>query len=224
MESPIRSIRYIHNALRKECRELEDAVGQLAAEDRAGAEECGQRHAFLYDVVKIHEDGEEEALFPMIDQGIYPVSAPYLLDHRVDQMHLRETIADFGRLGQTEDPGARAKMLRQISRSTIILNAAMTLHIEKEEQIIVPLVEERISPADQVATVQRSIAGFGPELMQKMFPWIVRAQTPEDQELFLAMFVMNVPPTISQALIQRLSQELSPDEWVEVEKRLPKVA
>jgi len=224
MESPVRSIRFIHNAIRKETETLESAIAQLAAEDVTGAEECARRQAFLYDVVKVHEDGEEDSLFPMIDELIYPVSAPYLLDHRADQLHMLETIQSFKRLAATRDAGERAQLLRHLSRQAIIFNAATTLHIRKEEDILVPLVEGRISIEEQSAMAKKAMGRASPQQMQAMFPWVLKAQTPDDQEAFLRGMMESMPPEVFSMMARRAAEALSASEWAEITRRLPEAA
>lgn len=221
MESPARSIRFIHRAIQTEIDALDKAVDRLAAGESDDTAELARRFDFFYRVVKAHEDGEEDTFFPALDQHVYPVSAPYLLDHRVDQRHIHEVIASFGRLIDGVDGRARGEILRQMSRLTLIINAATAVHIQKEEEMLVPLVEQNFSIEEQEDIARRAIGHFPPELLQQTLPWLVLSLPPDDQEAFLRMLMSTVPPDAFQAMSGLLSTSLPPNEWAEIVRRLP---
>ena len=162
MGSPISSVRYIHKAIRTELEALEESVTRLDPEDGTRAADLARRFAFLYGNVKTHEDGEEDALLPLMDSRIYPVSAPYLLDHRVDQLHMQSIRESFDQLAGSRDADERAQPLRHLRRQAIVVSSAMALHIRKEEDILVPLIEQHFSVDEQKAIVNQAMAHFTP--------------------------------------------------------------
>jgi zinc finger protein-like protein len=224
MESPIRSIRFIHKAIRTETEMLESAVNQLAPDDVRAAEECARRHAFLYDTIKTHEDGEEAAIFPLIDERAYPVSAPYLLDHRVDQLHMQESGELFTQLTADGDAGERAEVVRHLRRQAVVVSSAMALHIRKEEDILVPLVEQRFSFEEQAEMVRDAVGHFTPQQQQVVLPWILKAHTPDDQEAFLRMLMQDMPPEMFRAATRWAADGVSPAQWEEIVRRIPEAA
>jgi hemerythrin-like domain-containing protein len=224
MESPISSVRYIHRAIRTEAESLEDAVAQLRRDDGARAAGLARRFDFLYGFVKSHEDGEEDALFPVMDERIYPVSAPYLLDHRTGQRDMREIAESFDRLSTVEDAGERAWVLRRLSRQAIVVSSAMALHIRKEEDILVPLIEQHFSIEEQKGIVNQAVAHFTPEQQQRGFPWIMKALTPQEQEDYLRMLMQEMPPEVFRALTRWISDGVPPMQWEEIVRRIPEAA
>ena len=224
MESPITSIKFIHKAIRTECGSLEQAVEMFDAEGDARAVDLARRFAFLSDMVKTHEDGEEDALFPAMDSRIYPISAPYLLDHRVDQLHMQEIGQSFERLATTADATGRADVMRALWRQAIAINSAMTLHIRKEEEILVPLVEKNFSVDEQKAIVSQAISHFTPEQMQVGLPWIIKALEPQEQEGYLRMMMEEMPPPVFRAATQWIAAGVSAAQWAEIVRRLPEAA
>ena len=117
---PIRSIRFIHKAIQVDTRGSNDEAGRLAPDDMDGAGDLARRFDFLSGVVKTHEDGEENSIFPLVDERVYPVSAPYLLDHRTDQLHMREMLEAFERLATTRDTGERTRVCCIDGRQAIV--------------------------------------------------------------------------------------------------------
>ncbi len=224
MESPARSIRFIHKAMRNEIDALDKAVDSLAAGDGDATAELTRRFDFLYRVLKAHEDGEEDTFFPALDQRVYPVSAPYLLDQQTDQRHIREATQSLERLIEAPGDRARGEILRHLRRLTAIINAATSMHIQKEEESLVPLVEQHFSVEEQEDIARRAIGHFPPELMQQTLPWLVLSLPSDDQEAFLRMLMSTVPPDAFHAMSGLLSTSLPPAQWAEIARRLPEAA
>ncbi|MGD0765820.1 MAG: hemerythrin domain-containing protein [Dehalococcoidia bacterium] len=224
MESPIRSVRYIHKAIRVELETLEDAVRRLNPADDRPAADIERRFSFLYDTVKAHEDGEEDAVFPAMDERIYPVSAPYLLDHKVDQRHMWEIAQSLSRFGATPGAGERTDLLHHLNRLTVILYSAMALHIRKEEEILVPLIEQHFSIEEQANIVNRAIAHFSPDQMQQVLPWMLKALTLDEQEAYLRELMQAMPPEAFHAMTRAVSEGVSPQQWQEITRRMPEAA
>ena len=224
MESPARSIRFVHKAIQTEIEALDREVEHLAAGKSDDAAEMARRFDFFYQVVKAHEDGEEDTFFPALDERVCPISAPYLLDHRADQGHIREIIQSFGLLAGNPDERTRSEILRRINRLTIYSNAATAIHIQKEETILVPLIEQNFSFEEQADLTRRAVAHIPPELMQQMFPWLVQSLPPDDQEVFLREMMQMVPPNVFHMMSGLLATNLPSDQWAEIVKRLPEAA
>ena len=224
MESPISSVRYIHKAIRTDAQALEEAVAQLRPDDGVQATGLARRFAFLYDFVKTHEDGEEDALFPIMDSRIYPVSAPYLLDHQTGQRDMREIGESFARLAADGDAGERGEAVRSLRRQAIVVSSAMALHIRKEEDILVPLVEQHFSVDEQKGVVGQAMSHFTPEQLQAGLPWIVKALAPQEQEDYLRMLMREMPPEVFRAATRWVADGVSPAQWQEIVRRIPEAA
>ncbi len=224
MVSPIQSVKYIHKAIRTDTEMLEDETARLTAEDTAGAEHIARRLTFLYDVVKAHEDGEEAAIFPLLDERVCVVSAPYLLDHRVDQLHMQESVESFARLATMRDAAERGEALRRLSHQAIILNAAMVLHIRKEEELVLPSIEEHFTSDEQAEMVRGAVSHFPPPLLQVTLPWILKAHSLDEREAFLREMMVLVPPPVFQMMLTWAEAALPKPEWENLQRRLPKAA
>jgi hypothetical protein len=197
---------------------------QLAVEDRTPAADLAPRFAFLYGMVKTHEDGEEDALFPVMDNRIYPLSAPYLLDHSVDQLHMQEIAESFDRLAASVHAGERGQVAQHLRRQATVISSAMTLHIRKEEDILMPLVEQHFSAEEQKGIVRQAISHFTPEQLQTGLPWIVKALTPQEQEDYLRMLMDDMPPEVFRAATRWVADGVSAAQWEEIVRRIPEAA
>jgi hemerythrin-like domain-containing protein len=222
LESPIRSIRFIHTAIRKECESLEETVTGFDPADEIQDENLRLRFAFLHRTVKTHEDGEEDAIFPVMDSRIYPVSAPYLLDHRVDQAHMKEIGESLS--GLAARASEYAAIARQLYHRMVVINSAVALHMRKEEEIVVPLLEQHFSVEEQKAMVGQAMAHFGPDLMPEVAPWLVRWLEPEDQEAFVRMIMDAMPPQLFAAAKVWVANGVPKETWEEIVRRVPEAA
>ena len=137
---------------------------------------------------------------------------------------MQETVESFDRLAAAQDAGERAALLRGLGRQTTLLSAAITLHIRKEEDLLVPLVEQRFSFEEQAEMVRNAVGHFTPQQQQVVMPWILKAQTPDDQEAFLRMLMQEMPPDMFRTLTRWISDGVSPTQWQEILRRIPEAA
>ena len=81
IKGPIKDIFYIHNAILKEAREFEDAAGELNREDDAQVVGLLDRFKFYRGVLNEHEHGEEEFIFPYLEEKFRFMMPTYVYDH-----------------------------------------------------------------------------------------------------------------------------------------------
>lgn len=224
MDSPISGIRFIHKALRKEIDGLEEAAGQLVPEDEASAARLADRFRFFQETVASHAAGEEDALFPAMDARIYPVSTTYVMEHQAEERFYDEILRLLESFTGTKEESERVRTVRRVNRLAIAANATLTLHIQKEEQHLVPLVEAHFSIEEQGEIVSRSVAHFGPEQMQRVLPWMMMALTADEQDAYLGMMMRATPREAFRQMARWISEGVSSSQWEEMVRRIPDLA
>ena len=80
MVTPLDVIPSFHQALRNDVKLIDDAAYKAAAEDGNLAPAVG-RLRFFSEILKWHADGEDELVFPAMDQVAPLVAQGYLHDH-----------------------------------------------------------------------------------------------------------------------------------------------
>ncbi|HXU82702.1 MAG TPA: hemerythrin domain-containing protein, partial [Polyangia bacterium] len=149
-ETPVRGVRFIHRAILAEAGQIEAA----AADGRGAA--VAERLPFFERVLHLHNTGEEVGLFPDIDARAPDIVPAYLLDHREEKLlfaNLRDACAAGG---------------PKLAQAAAACAAHLRLHIKKEEELIVPLVERLFSIPEQGAQVGKMLAQFTPADMGQL--------------------------------------------------------
>jgi iron-sulfur cluster repair protein YtfE (RIC family) len=113
---------------------------------------------FLYARLLPHAEAEEAVLYPLMDKvmGAQGATATMVADHR--EIHRRidavASLADAVAQGPPSHPELEA-----LREHLYGLWAIVRLHLEKEEQLLFPLLDGRLSPAD-VRTLHEEMAAF----------------------------------------------------------------
>jgi hemerythrin superfamily protein len=187
MESPVRGIRFIHEAINREAADL----ARLA---KSGPLDS-KRIALFKKILSIHAKGEEVGLFPAIEKRAADVVAPYLLDHREEE-HLLEEL-------EGKDPHAAAVRLAEHLR----------LHIKKENEILGPLLERILTPEEQLKHVGEMMAVFTPADMGEILPWMITWLDTTDRRAYVGILAHALPPERLQGILGLLKAKLAPDVW-----------
>jgi zinc finger-like protein len=187
MESPVRGLRFIHEAINREAADLEERA-KTGPLDPA-------RVAFFKKVLHIHAKGEELALFPAVDERVKNVVAPYLLDHREEEELLAQLDgADY-------------------LRAAYKLAEHLRLHIKKENEILTPLLERLLTPPEQAQHVAQMMSVFTPQDMAEVLPWMITWLTPDDRRAYLAILDRAMPPERVAGVVGMLRGKLAPEVW-----------
>lgn len=125
-------------------REIAAEVGE-ASPTRLRAD-LGEAIAFLEREVLPHAQAEEAALYPAVASlmGATAATATMSRDHAEVERYVAR-LQDLRRRLSLGTPGAAE--LEQVRRALYGLHAVLTLHFAKEEEVYVPLLEERLSEA-----------------------------------------------------------------------------
>jgi hypothetical protein len=200
MESPVRGIRFIHEAINREAAELE----RLAS--RAETSAVGARLPFFKRVLHLHTAGEETSMFADLATRSPDVPASYILDHREED----ELFAAVERSVPEGGPS--------LLRATIALREHLRLHIRKEEELLIPLIERLFTPEEQGAQLGRMMASFTPADMGAVLPWLLTWLDASDRRAYLGMVERAAPPERFAALLQMLRGSLAPEVWQSLER------
>ncbi len=129
-----------------------DAVGEAPAELlQRGVDEV---YAFLAHHLIPHAQAEEAALYPVVQQamGAPQATATMSRDH-VEVGRLADELAGLrAQLGAAAPSPAQAKALRRVLYG---LYALLTVHFAKEEEVYLPLLDQRLSAAEAAAMFER---------------------------------------------------------------------
>jgi iron-sulfur cluster repair protein YtfE (RIC family) len=214
---PIQGIRFIHNAIRRGVVDIEAAVDGVSSRETAAA--LATRVTFLAHEVHMHTSGEEEAIYPLLDERARNVARHYLFDHDEEEAlfaRLATLLADWS--------GAPAYG-NELRRAAASLRYHALLHVKKEDDIIVPLVMQHFTADEQAQMIQRAVSRYTPDQLAQTFPWIVSAQTLDDRVAFIVDDLMKLmPPQVFGAVKGWIRAGLPVGEWDDIVQRAPQLA
>ena len=143
----------VTNAMREHHQELLHFVttqAELLANDHSNADPVALT-AFLKTELLPHAAGEERALYPAVEPLIVAegqATATMRVDHAVIGDYVR-LIDELTRAYVSADPSARQMLRVRLARSASQLEAIFRLHMRKEEDVYLPLIERFLLPDEQ---------------------------------------------------------------------------
>ena len=223
MAGPMQGFLYIHNTILKEAQQFEEAARELDRENDTQVTELSDRFKFFHMVLKEHEDSEEEFFFPPLKAKIHPVAEPYVFDHNHHSRLYDDVAGLLTGLRSARSNSERVELARQLNRQTIALNVMMDIHINKENEVLLPVFDELFTLEEQGSIVERLHASIPQDLMQQMAPWVFRAQMVDDREGLIRMVMEMFPPELMQGMVSSFASAVTPQEWQEMVRRIPEL-
>ena len=206
MAGPLHSIIYIHNAIHKEVNEFEEAARELNREDGTQVAALLDRFKFFREVLKEHEGGEEEFIFPVLEERFRYIAGPYIFDHQQHYGEYDDIEESLTGLRTARGNAERVELAQRLNRQAIALAVTMDIHITKENELLLPVVDEHLSVEEQQAMLGQAMGNVPPEFMMKVLPWMFRAQTGGDREGFLREGMEMFPPEQLGGIVRRIPE------------------
>jgi hypothetical protein len=207
MAEPLDAITAIHNAFRRDMEKI-DAAALDAARGKPGLMPAIERFRFLNEVLVWHGHGEEIAIFPAIESVAPSVAAAYERDHRgldaaFDALSTAVSVNDA----------------LETARATAAFKFHLDIHLLKEDELLYPLMKERIPAPDQ----GKAVGIMSSTVPQDRFPEVVRWMFPlmdhDDRENMTRIWQIVMPaPAFNSA--KQLIQEAIGNEWIELTRRI----
>lgn len=144
----VRDMLVVHGALRREFRLAPGLVEGVADGDVARAAVVGPHVRLLLDLLHVHHHGEDELLWPLLleraPEPLVPVVELMERQHEGIEATSEEIGAVLGRWTATAAAGDRDALARLLTD----LHAALDEHLRAEEQHVLPLAEQHVTPAE----------------------------------------------------------------------------
>ena len=221
--APFNGMRYAHKAIRAEADWLEKAAWEIGSAAEEQTQQFAERFAFFKTILNGHWAGEEQVLFPALEAIVPQVTRPYSLDHKREQEVFASIESLVARL-EGAPAGERPDLARRLNRQVIALNTAVTNHSSKEDAHIIPLVEERYSPAEQGRLAGEMVAHLPQEHMGRLIGVVMQALNTDEREDHLRIMLAKMPPQALPGLAQAVKSSLSTADWAGLTERLPELA
>jgi hypothetical protein len=211
MDSPIDGVRAIHNAFRADIAAI-DAAALAAAGGTPGLEATVERFWFFNDILTYHAHGEEEAVFPMVEEVAPLVAEAYAMDHqRLDVAF--ETLSN----------AISARDALETARATGAFKFHLDTHLAKEDAHLFRIMRERVSVPDQVKAVGVMSSQLPGSRVPEFNAWIYPLLGDDDRENFTRALMMLMPWEVFAPSIPSI-REATGDGFAELSRRMPDLA
>jgi hypothetical protein len=150
-------MRLVHRVFRREFAAIPGLIADVPAGNGARAKVVGGHLTFLVDALHNHHATEDEMVWPLLRNRV-PTRADDI--ERMENQHSKITGA-VERVNAdlsvwVGSPGR--PMADQLLGAVAELGAVVNEHLDDEELIVVPIIEERLSQGEWDATVKRATA------------------------------------------------------------------
>ncbi len=103
--------------------------------------------SILQDELLPHAVGEEQHLYPVVEPLLKThgkATTTMSVDHEFIEGHIRQ-IGEAVQALESGGPAQRAALYTRLSRLALQLEAVLSVHLEKEERVYLPLFEKHVS-------------------------------------------------------------------------------
>ena len=211
MVTPLDVIPSFHQALRNAMQEI-DAAAYKAAAEGVNLAPAVERLSFFSEILMWHAAGEDELVFPAMDKVAPLVAQGYLHDH-----HEFDTMTE----GLAKITAASDALVA--ARETAAMTAVLRIHLDKEDELLYPILRERTSLEEQTAIVGGMAAHVPPERNPEFIHWFFPLLGHDDREMWTRV-VMGLMPEQVFAGVKSLIRETITDDWAELTRRIPELS
>jgi hemerythrin-like domain-containing protein len=208
MTQPLDAVTAIHNAFRQDMSRI-DAAALGLAQGKPGLAATLDRFRFFNEVLVWHANGEELAIFPLLETVAPLVAEAYIQDHRgLD--------AAFDALNEA----VAAQDDLRTARASAAFKFHLDLHLGKEDAHVYRLIRERISVPDQAKALGVMSSSAPPDRFPEVVAWMFPLMGHDDRENMTRIWQMVMPAPVF-AGAKQLIQKVVGDEWAELVRRIP---
>jgi hemerythrin-like domain-containing protein len=210
MTVPLDAIRAIHNAFRKDMTAI-DTVAHIAARGRGSLDLVVKRYTFFNEVLVWHASGEEDSVFPALENVAPLVAEAYERDHR-----------GLDSLFESLNKAVNASDTLAIARATAAFDFHLGIHLNKEDAHLYRIFNERVSMPNQGAIVGKMSQRIPQERFPEVVAWLYPLIGPDDREDMTRIWQQALPEP-AFASVTKLIQAAIGNDWTELTRRIPEL-
>jgi hypothetical protein len=210
MVEPIDAIRVFHNAFRNDMAHIDAAA--LDAARGKGLAATIERFKFFNEILVWHANGEEVAVFPVLENVAPLIAEAYVKDHR----GLDAAYDELDRSYSSHD-------LLKTARATAAFRFHLNIHLGKEDTHLYRIFKERVSLPEQGKAVGIMASMIPQERFQETVAWLFPLLGPDDRETMTRIWQMLMPAPVFAGIKELIKNAIGSD-WAELTQRIPTLA
>jgi hemerythrin-like domain-containing protein len=208
MSGPIDAVLCIHNAFRRDMLQIDEAAYQMARKE-GDISQILNRFQVMGEILEHHARGEEEAVFPAVNEFAPLVTNTYVMDHR----ELDRMVIGLELLRNDPDDLTAA-------RETAAMNQHLRLHLDKEDKFIYPLLREHLSGPAQISMIGHMSGSVPADKFPMLVQWLFPLLVLEERAVMAGVWKALMPAEVFEKLKPLIRRAVSA-EWDDLVRRLP---
>lgn len=213
----------VHIVLRREFGLLPDLVRSVAPGDEQRAKIVADHIALMTHTLRHHHDAEDEILWPLLlaraPKDVDPVIHLAEDHHKRIDVLLHRTGMPLAAWAIRAPAGARDAVAQALAELDVVLFE----HMHLEEQLVLPVVERHIFPAEWEAMEQRSVAGIDPQNIPLIFGMALYESSEQIIPEPLRADIVPIAPGIYADYAERVHGTRTPPRAADVAFSTPRV-
>ena len=211
MVGPLDAVRSIHNAFRNDMFQIDDAAYKIAR-DGGDLSPIVNRLSRMREIIVYHEAGEEEAVFPAVDNVAPLVAKAYLIDHReIDTM-----VEELEKMQADPD-------LLTAARRSAALTAHLRIHLYKEDIHLYPILRERTKLDEQTSIVGTMVKAVPADRTPNFIAWLFPLLTLDDRVVMMTVWKSMAPPPVFTSMKSLVQKTVGEAAWAQLTQRIPEL-
>jgi hypothetical protein len=178
----------------------------------SGLESTVERFWFFNEILTYHAHGEEDAVFPMVEEVAPLVAEAYAIDHQ----RLDVAFDTFSNAISAHDA-------LETARATAAFKFHLDTHLAKEDAHLFRIMRERVSVSDQVKAVGVMSSTMPGSRVPEFTAWIYPLLGDDDRENFTRALMMLMPWDVFAPSIPLIRQATG-DGFAELTRRMPELS
>jgi hemerythrin superfamily protein len=207
MAVPLDAIRAIHNAFRKDLVSI-DSAAYNAAQGLGNLELVLKRYTLYEEILDWHAKGEEEYVFPAIENVTPLVAEAYQLDHR-----------GLDTLSESLNRAIKTSDTLRIARSTSAFYFFLHHHLDSEEAHLYRIFNERVSLPDQGIIVGKMSQKIPQARFSEVVVWLYPLLEPDDRENMVRIMRQALPAPMFAEVTKLIHSSIG-DGWADLTRRI----
>ncbi len=186
-----------------------DAAALDAAKEDKGLSPAIERFRFFNEVLVWHAHGEEEAVFPRLEEVAPLVAEPYEKDHR----GLDVAFDEMDRSYASRDP-------LRTARASAAFRFHLNMHLDKEDTHLYRIFRERVPLSEQGKAIGIMASKVPQERSPELVTWLFPLVGLDDRETMVHIYQAMMPEPVFTSTKELIRQAIGSD-WVELTRRIP---
>ncbi len=209
MTGPVDGVLCVHNAFRRDMLQIDQEAYKVARSE-GDISHILDRFHILGEILDFHARGEEEAVFPAVDEFAPLLTKTYIMDHR----ELDRLVSGLERLRQGPDDLSAA-------RETAAMNQHLRLHLDKEDSFLYPLLREHLSMPAQFSMVGHMSSSIPAEKSSMFVQWMFPLINLEERAVMAGIWKVLMPPNVFEMFKSLIRKAIPSGEWTDLVQRSP---